>query len=157
MQNLLPVGDLLKVGGVGGQKGLHLLLYGVQPEHEVEGGAQQAEQQAGQQKQDDGVEGQGQQGYDEALQPAPAHGQAVRVLGGGRAGGGGRRGGAGLVEQGPAPVGHALHQERAPTVDFGFAREGKVGQLARKFMSCSQRQELSQLADLTSDWLFTLV
>ena len=29
--------------------------------------------------------------------------------------------------------------------------------LGRKFMSCSNCQELGQLADLTSVWLFTLV
>ena len=29
--------------------------------------------------------------------------------------------------------------------------------LERKFMSCSHGQELGQLVDLSSDWLFTLV
>ena len=33
----------------------------------------------------------------------------------------------------------------------------KGGALWRKILSCGQSQELSQLADLASDWLFTLV
>ena len=33
----------------------------------------------------------------------------------------------------------------------------RVGELKRKLMSCSHCQELGQLSDLASDWLFTLV
>ena len=36
-------------------------------------------------------------------------------------------------------------------------REIDISSLKRKFMSCSHCQELSQLSDLASDWLLTLV
>ena len=38
---------------------------------------------------------------------------------------------------------------------LGAAAQSKV--LKRKFMSCSHFQELGQLADLASDWLFSLL
>ena len=41
------------------------------------------------------------------------------------------------------------------TVPAGDQLVGLV--LKRKFMSCSHGQELGQLADLVSDWLFTIV
>ena len=47
--------------------------------------------------------------------------------------------------------------DKAPGVD-GVEVDGDGDEdLKQKFMSCRHCQELDQLADLASDWLFTLV
>ena len=77
----------------------------------------------------------------------------------------GERGLIGFLHEGRLPLGHlaAGPAELEPDLVLGKAAEGGVAALRRlvkglkrKFMRCSQCQELGQLADLASDWLFTL-